>query len=52
MPATPTTYWVSSTSLNPNSNPLAPAIEKAYEGAEVLVVEADLVGVPAEERGA
>lgn len=35
--------------LKPEHYPLAPAVERAYESAEVLVVEADLPGVPPEE---
>lgn len=35
--------------LKPEHHPLAPAVERAYESTEVLVVEADLPGVPPEE---
>jgi len=35
--------------LKPEHYPLAPAVERAYESAEVLVVEADLPSVPPEE---
>lgn len=35
--------------LKPEHYPLTPAVEMAYESAEVLVVEADLASVPPEE---